>query len=87
MLDNMKDKTFLLMCTVRYCLGRRSYAVGWVHNLLVRHWNEIPQNDRKTILEDIKMHKKNFGFSTTDTKIWDEILDLGYKDKLIIKEK
>ncbi len=87
MLDNMKDKTFLLMCTVRYCLGRRSYAVDWIRDLLVRHWDEIPKNDRKTILEDIKKYKKTQGFEGIDETIWTEILDLGYKDKLIIKEK
>ena len=99
MLDNMKDKTFLLMCTVRYCLKSQSSIVGWIHDLLIRHWNEIPRNDRKTILEDIKNHRHDKGFypitfdGSTDfieignafnKELWDEILELGIKDKLIV---
>lgn len=86
MLDNMKDKTFLLLCTVRYCLGRKSYAVSWIHDLLVRHWNEIPKNDRKVILEDIKKYQNGY-ITSFHKKLWQEILELGYKDKLIVKEK
>lgn len=87
MLDNMKDKTFLLICTVKYCLGRQSYAVGWIRDLLKRHWKKIPKNDRKTILEDIKNHRHDRGFCAIDEELWDEILDLGYKDKLIVERK
>ena len=86
MLDNMKDKTFLLKCTVKYCLGKRSYAVGWIHDLLIKHWYEIPRNDRKSILEDIRIYQNGY-ITSFNKKLWQEILDLGYKDKLIIKEK
>ncbi len=87
MLDNMKDKTFLLICTVRYCFDKQSYVVQWIRDLLVRHWNEIPRNDRKLILNDIKSYLNNKGSSDLYRIYWDEILQLGYKDKLIIKEK
>ena len=87
MLDNMKDKTFLLMCTVRYCLGRKSYAVGWVRDLLIRHWNEIPKNDRKTILEDIKKYMNSKELPTWERLIWDRIIKLGIKDGLILERK
>ncbi len=87
MLDNMKDKTFLLRCTVRYCLGRQSYAGGWIRDLLKKHWNEIPKNDRKIILEDIKSYMNNIDITILDRMIWDEIIQLGIQDKLIIKEK
>ncbi len=86
MLDNMKDKTFLLKCTVRYCLGRRSYAVGWIHDLLVKHWDEIPRNDRKSILEDIRGYMNAKNGINFDRMIWDEILELGYKDNLIVRK-
>ncbi len=86
MLDNMKDKTFLLKCTVKYCLGKRSYAVSWIHDLLIKHWYEIPRNDRKSILEDIKIYQNGY-ITSFNVKLWQEILELGYKDKLIIKEK
>ena len=85
MLDNMKDKTFLLMCTVRYCLGRKSYAVGWIHDLLIRHWDKIPRNDRKLILEDIKSYMNSKNGIAFDRMIWDEILELGIKDGLIME--
>lgn len=84
MLDNMKDKTFLLLCTVRYCLGRQSYAVGWINDLLKRHWDEIPRNDRKTILEDIKKYMNSKELPTWERLIWNETIKLGIKDKLIV---
>jgi len=87
MLDNMKDKTFLLMCTVRYCLGRQSYGVSWIHDLLIKHWDEIPKNDRKTILEYIKEHIHDRGYCSIDEELWQEILDLGIKDGLIMERK
>ena len=87
MLDNMRDKTFLLKCTVRYCLGRQSYAIGWIRDLLKRHWDEIPKNDRKAILEDIKKHMNGKYGTTLDRRIWQDILDLGIKDKLIVERK
>ncbi len=85
MLDNIKDKTFLLKCTVKYCLGRQSYAIHWIHDLLIRHWYEIPRNDRKAILEDIQRYKN--GYITSKNKmLWQDILELGYKDKLIVRK-
>ena len=89
MLDNMKDKTFLLICTVRYALtlGRQSMAISWIHDLLRRHWKDIPKNDRKTILKDIKNHIYDKGFCLLDKQLWQDILYLGIKDGLIIKDK
>ena len=87
MLDNMKDKTFLLISTVRYALSSQTYAIAEINKLLKRHWFDIPRNDRKTILEDIKNHRHDKGFCSMDEELWQEILELGYKDKLIIKEK
>ena len=85
MLNNIKDKTVLLKCTVKYCLGRQSYAVGWIHDLLVRHWDEIPRNDRKSILEDIKIYQNGY-ITSLNKKLWQEILDLGIRDKLIVEK-
>ncbi len=88
MLDNMQDKTFLLICSVRYCLSRQqSYALGWIDKLLKRHWSEIPRNDKRVILNDIKNYLKNKEVTTLERMVWQEILDLGLKDGLIIKEK
>ena len=86
MLDNMKDKTFLIICTVRYCLGRQTYAIREINTLLKRHWDDIPRNDRKVILKDIQEHRHDKGFCSIDEKLWDEILDLGLKDKLIVEK-
>ena len=87
MLDNIRDKTFLLSCTVRYCLGRQTYFVGWITDILKNNWNKILRNDRKVILEDIKNHRHDKGFCSIDEKSWNEILELGIKDGLIIKDK
>lgn len=85
MLDNIKDKTFLLMCTVRYCLGRQTYAIREINTLLKRYWEDIPRNDRKTILEDIKKYQNGY-ITSFNKKLWDEILDLGLRDKLIVEK-
>ncbi len=87
MLDNMKDKTFLLICTVRYALGRQSMAVAWINDLLKKHWKNIPRNDRKIILGDIKSAMNNERLTTLDRMIWEEILTLGVKDGLIVERK
>jgi len=92
MLDNMKniilenDKTFLIMCAVRYCLGRKSYAIGWIRDILKKEWNNIPRNDRKTILEDIKKYTNSKELPPWERLIWNQIIKLGIKDKLIVEK-
>ena len=74
MLDNIQDKTFLLICTVRYCLGRQSYAIGWIDQLLKRHWDEIPRNDKRVILNDIKSYMDDKEGTTFHRNMWQENL-------------
>lgn len=87
MLDNMKDKTFLLICSIRYALGSQTYVVSEITKLLKRHWKNIPRNDRRVILGDIKSAMNNEKLTTLERMIWEEILTLGVKDGLIVERK
>ena len=41
--------------SVRYCLGRRSYAVSECTDWLIANWQEIPEGTRVTIKRDVEM--------------------------------
>lgn len=49
----LNDAEGILVCAVRYCIGRRSYIVGscdrWVRQL----WSTLSPGTRKTIIDDI----------------------------------
>lgn len=57
----MTDRDFLVVCAVRYCLGRQSYVVGMMADYLVKNAAHINSSDRRVILNDISRHAK-FGY-------------------------
>lgn len=54
----MTDRDFLVVCAVRYCLGRQSYVVGMMADYLVKNAKAINSSDRRVILEDIDSQAK-----------------------------
>ena len=40
--------------SVRYCLGRMSYAVSECTDWLIANWQEIPENTRAIIKQDVE---------------------------------
>ena len=39
---------------VRYCLGRKSYAVGECCDWVIKHWHELPEHTRALIEKDVE---------------------------------
>lgn len=83
MLD--KDKTFLILSTIRRYLGVRSSYTKWICDITKKEWNCVPNNDKKTILEEIRKYTRSNECTTLEKTLWNEILDLGIKDKLIVE--
>ncbi len=49
----MKIPPRMIHQSVRYCLGRRSYAVSECCKWLITNWNRIPENEQAIIRHDI----------------------------------
>lgn len=44
---------FMLLCSLRYCMGRQSYAVSVCCDFLREHWQEIDAKTRATMRRDL----------------------------------
>ena len=58
-----------------------------VCDIAINKWDIIPLNDKKTILEEIQAYTRKNECTGLEKMIWNKILELGYKDKLIIRSK
>ena len=74
----------VLIYTFRYCLTRRSYAVGTAIEIIQANWNILSDSDRKLILKEIKEHfqlytpAEKYDFDRT---VWNVILELPIENK------
>jgi hypothetical protein len=68
----------------RYCLSRRSYAVGTAIEIIKANWSVLSVPDRKLIHKEIKEHFQLYsnidGFDM-GKKFWDTILELPIENK------
>lgn len=64
----MSDRDFLVVCAVRYCLGRQSYIVGTMTDYLKQNAAKINDADRRTILNDID-RQAQYGYGGKIDKI------------------
>ena len=70
--------------TFRYCLSRKSYAVGTAVEIIQANWNILSDSDRKLILKEIKEHFQLYSSAEKydmDRKAWDVILELPIENK------
>jgi hypothetical protein len=68
----------------RYCLSRRSYAVGTAIEIIKENWNIISEYDRKLIHKEIKEHFQLYSSAEKydmDVTFWDTILELPIENK------
>ena len=74
----------VLIYMFRYCLSRRSYAVGTATEIIHSNWNILSNFDRKLIQKEIKEH---FDLYSSAEKYdmgrtaWNVILELPIEDK------
>ena len=69
---SQEDYSFMVCCTVRYCLGSQSYAPSWIQSIIRKYG--ITDKTRLNILADIDRAEKedNLG-SWIDIKGWLEL--------------
>ena len=68
----------------RYCLTRRSYAVGTATEILQSNWNNINIPDKKLIQKEIKEHFQLYSPAEKydmDKTAWNIILELPIENK------
>ena len=74
----------ILIYMFRYCLSRRSYAVGTSIEIIQANWNIISEYDRRLIQKEIKEYFQLYssdGKYDMDRTFWDTILELPIEDK------
>ena len=68
----------------RYCLSRRSYAVGTAVELIQANWDVLSVFDRKLIQKEIKEHFQLYSPAEKydmDRTAWEVLLELPSIDK------
>lgn len=75
----------ILICAVRYCLGRRTYMPELVTEWIESQYNsgkiKIDKNDLRIMLEDIENHERKYSLGDScDIIIW-------YKFKRFLKRE
>lgn len=81
--DDLRE---MLIYAFRYCLGRRSYAVSSCVTVLIRYWDQLPQQDRDLICKEIleAFVKKQYGMEM-DKDQWQKVLDMGFEPEYKIR--
>ena len=68
----------------RYCLSRKSYAVGTAIEIIQSNWNILSDFDRKLIQKEIKEHFQLYSPAekyNMDRTAWNVILELPIENK------
>ena len=74
----------VLIYTFRYCLSRRSYAVGTAIELIQSNWDILSDIDRKLIHKEITEHFQFYSPAEKydmDRTAWNVILELPIENK------
>ena len=74
----------ILIYMFRYCISRRSYAVGTAIEIIQSNWNNINIPDRKLIQKEIKEHFELHSPAEKydmDRTAWNVILELPIENK------
>jgi hypothetical protein len=74
----------ILVYTFRYCLSRRSYAVGTAIELIQTNWSVLSVPDKKLIQKEIKEYFQLYSSAEKydmDKTFWNVILELPIENK------
>ena len=72
---NKEDLSAMLVCAVRYALGRRTYIVDWVCEFISNNTNLLIEKDKKVIIRDIEQQKEYGYGDKCDEEDWLALLD------------
>jgi len=77
------DQDILLFCAFRYALGRRSYVVGTIVDIIIANWEHMPTSRREMFQRDIReaIETDRCG-SKYDIERWERILRLTTDDTI-----
>lgn len=67
----------LVFCAFRYALGRHTYIVDDVANLILYYKSQISENTKALIIKEIREElamQKGSAFESTDDESWDNLL-------------
>lgn len=53
------DTSFIIISSVRYCHGRRTYAPGLVTDWIKKYWEHIDQKTKDRLLKDTEEYIKS----------------------------
>ena len=69
------DISAMLVCAVRYALGRRTYIVSWTCEFIKNNTHLLLEKDKKVITRDIEQ-QKNYGYGDKcDEECWLALLN------------
>ena len=72
---NKLEISDLMICAFRYVLGRRSYIVRVISDILIKHKDKLSEQAIHVIKRDIlhAFEVNNYGMDM-DKKVWEEVL-------------
>lgn len=74
-IGEIDDLSVMLVCAVRYALGRRTYIVQWVCEFVRNNTNLLTERSKMAIIRDIEQ-QKDYGYGDEcDKECWLALLD------------
>ena len=76
----------MLLCALRYCMGRQSYAVSVCCDFLRDHWKDIDDGTKRTMIRDLEHDLKEceadnrYLGADFDHRAWRTLLDFMQKN-------
>lgn len=53
-MESDHETGIVVLCAIRYCIGRRTYMPGLLTDWVRRHWGKLSEKDRALILRDVQ---------------------------------
>lgn len=73
---NINDISMILVSSVRYALGRKTYIVGWTKEIVKKNLHLLTEKDREVMIRDITEHEIWGYGDDCDTKDWMDLLEI-----------
>lgn len=71
------NQDILLFCAFRYALGRRTYVVGTLADIIKSNWEHMPKTRREMFKKEIREAiKADMGGDKCDIEEWERIIRL-----------
>ena len=84
---NKDDLSAMLVSSVRYALGRRTYIVNWTCEFIENNLDLITLSNKKVMIRDIE-YQKNYGYGDKcDENDWLRLLNILKKNVEESEEK